>query len=146
MVVIIGVAVSISANTPIFASSETLPYSDWINEEGEFEFPVTQYDEAWYEFESVVDMRAATQLTEELLNDIPTLCSEMFQIKPYADKSSVFGLFVHSFVSDERIGKWDEDRYRKCGRKPDFIELCGTPRWINLYVVADADIYYNYKA
>lgn len=60
MVVIIGVAVSISENTPIFASSETLPYSDWINEEGEFAFPLIQYDEAWYEFQSVVDMRAAT--------------------------------------------------------------------------------------
>lgn len=69
---IVSVTVSFSANTPIFASNETLPYSDWINEEGEFEFPITQYDEAWYEFDSVVDMRAATQLPEELLNDIST--------------------------------------------------------------------------
>ena len=42
----------------------------------------------------------------------------MFQIKPYADKPSAFGLSVHSFVSYERIGKWDEDRYRKGSRKP----------------------------
>ena len=69
----------------------------------------------------------------------------MFQIKPYADKPSAFGLFVHSFASYERIGKWDEERYRKGGRKPYFIELCGTPRWINLYAVADADVYYNYE-
>lgn len=27
-----------------------------------------------------------------------------------------------------------------------FIELGGTPRWINLYAVADADVYYNYEA
>ena len=69
---IVSMAVSFSANTPIFASNETLPYSDWINEEGEFAFPITQYDEAWYEFDSVVDMRAATQLPEELLNGIST--------------------------------------------------------------------------
>ncbi len=56
----------------------------------------------------------------------------MFQIKPYADKPSAFGLSVHSFGSFERIGKWEEDRYRKGGRKPYFIELGGTPRWINL--------------
>lgn len=79
-------------------------------------------------------------------SSVPTLCSEMFQIKPYADKPSAFGLFVHSFASYERIGKWDEERYRKGGRKPYFIELCGTPRWINLYAVADADVYYNYEA
>lgn len=79
-------------------------------------------------------------------SSVPTEASEMFQIKPYADKPSAFGLFVHSLVSYERIGKWDEDRYRKGGRKPYFIELCGTPRWINLYAVADADVYYNYEA
>ena len=66
----------------------------------------------------------------------------MFQIKLYADKPSAFGLSVHRFVSYERIGKWDEERYRKGGRKPYFIKLCGTPRWINLYAVADADVYY----
>lgn len=77
---------------------------------------------------------------------MPTLCSEMFQIKPYADKPSAFGLSVHSFVSYERIGKCNEDRYRKGGKKPYFIELGGTPRWINLYAVADADVYYNYEA
>ena len=70
----------------------------------------------------------------------------MFQMKPYADKPSAFGLFVHSFVSYERIGKWDEERYKKGGRKPYFIELGGTPRRINLYAVADADVYYNYEA
>ena len=80
------------------------------------------------------------------VHDVPTLCSEMFQIKPYTDKPSAFGLSVHSFVSYERIGKWDEERYRKGGRKPYFIELGGTPRWINLYAVADADVYYNYEA
>lgn len=79
-------------------------------------------------------------------SSVPTLCSEMFQIKPYADKPSAFGLSVHSFVSYERIGKRDEERYRKGGRKPYFIELGGTPRWINLYAVADADVYYNYEA
>lgn len=57
----------------------------------------------------------------------------MFQMKPYADKPGAFGLFVHSFVSYERIGKWDEKRYKKGGRKPYFVELCGTPRRINLY-------------
>ena len=51
-------------------------------------------------------------------SSVPTLCSEMFQIKPYADKPSAFGLSVHSFVSYERIGKWDEDRYRKAGKNP----------------------------
>lgn len=79
-------------------------------------------------------------------SSVPTLCSEMFQIKPYADKPSAFGLSVHSFVSYERIGKQEEERYRKGGRKPYFIELGGTPRWINLYAVADADVYYNYEA
>lgn len=77
---------------------------------------------------------------------MPTEASEMFHIKPYADKPNTFGLFVHSFVSYERIGKWDADRYAKGGRKPYFIELCGTPRWINLYMVADEDAYCNYEA
>ena len=62
------------------------------------------------------------------------------------DKPSAFGLSVHSFVSYERIGKCDEERYRKGGRKPYFIEFGGTPRWINLYAVADAGVYYNYEA
>ena len=70
----------------------------------------------------------------------------MFQINPYVDKPSAFGLLVHSFESYERIGKWNEDRYRKGGRKPYFIEFSGTPRRINLYAVADADVYYNYEA
>ncbi len=48
------------------------------------------------------------------------------------------------FVSYERIGKWDEERYKKGCRKPYFVELCGTPRRINLYAVAD--VYYNYEA
>lgn len=52
-------------------------------------------------------------------SSVPTLCSEMFQIKPYADKPSAFGLTVHSFVSYERVGKWDEERYRKGDRKPN---------------------------
>lgn len=46
----------------------------------------------------------------------------------------------------ERIGKWYAERYRRGGRKPYFIELGGTPRWINLYAAADADVYYNYEA
>jgi hypothetical protein len=79
-------------------------------------------------------------------SSVPTEAAEMFQIKPYADKPSVFVLSVHSFVSYERIGKWNEERYGKGGRKPYFIELGGTPRWINLYTVADADVYYNYEA
>ena len=70
----------------------------------------------------------------------------MCHIKEYADKPSIFGLFVHSFVSFEKIGKWDAARYAKGGRKPYFIELSGTPRWINPYAVADADVYYNYEA
>ena len=78
-------------------------------------------------------------------SSVPSEASEMFQIKPYSDKPNAFGLFVHSFVSYERIGKWDEDRYRKSGRKPYFIELCGSPRWINLYMVVDEDVYYNYE-
>lgn len=78
-------------------------------------------------------------------SSVPSEASVMFQINPYADKPSTFGLFVRSFVSYERIGKWDKDRCQKGGRKPYFIELCGTPRWINLYVVADADVYYSYK-
>ena len=45
-----------------------------------------------------------------MLKYIPTLCSEMFQIKPYADKPSAFGLFVHSFVSYERIGVIASDK------------------------------------
>lgn len=69
---IVSVAVCLSANIPIFASNEICSYGGWINEEGEYAFPITQYDEAWYEFESVVDMRVATQLPEELLNDIST--------------------------------------------------------------------------
>lgn len=74
------------------------------------------------------------------------MCSELFQIKWNTDKPSAFGLFVHSFVSYERISKWDEDRYKKGGRKPYFIELGGIPRWINLYALADADVHYNYEA
>lgn len=35
----------------------------------------------------------------------------MFQIKPYAGKPGAFDLSVHSFMSYERIGKWDEDVY-----------------------------------
>lgn len=93
---------------------------------------------SWYMMAEIISMCASSS--------VPTLCSEMFQIKPYADKPSAFGLSVHSFVSYERIGKWDEERYRKGGRKPYFIELGGTPRWINLYAVADADVYYNYEA
>ncbi len=68
----ISASVSISANTSAFASNEQSSYSEWINDDGELAFPVTQYDEAWYEFESVVDMRAATQLPEELINCIST--------------------------------------------------------------------------
>ncbi len=79
-------------------------------------------------------------------SSVPILCPEMFRIKLYGDKSSAFGLSVHSFGSYERIGKQEEERYRKGGRKPYFIELGGTPRWINLYAVADADVYYNYEA
>lgn len=67
----------------------------------------------------------------------------MFQINPYADKPNAFGLLIHSFISYERIGKWDEERYKKGGRKPYFIEICDTPRRINLYAVADEDIFYN---
>lgn len=76
---------------------------------------------------------------------MPREASEMFQIKPYADKSNAFGLFVYSFVSYERIGKWDEEKYKKGGRKPYFIEICDAPRQINLYAVANEDIYYNSK-
>ncbi len=79
-------------------------------------------------------------------SSVPILCPEMFRIKLYGDKSSAFGLSVHSFGSYERIGKWDEKRYGKGGRKPYFIEPDGTLRRINLYAVADADVYYNYEA
>ncbi len=73
-------------------------------------------------------------------------CNAAFLSCPNVDNLSAFGLFVLSFVSYERIGKWDEERCRKGGRKPYFIELDGTPRWITLYAVTDADIYYNYEA
>ena len=76
-------------------------------------------------------------------SSVPTEASEMFQINPYADKPNAFGLLIHSFISYERIGKWDEERYKKGGRKPYFIEICDTPRRINLYAVADEDIFYN---
>ncbi|MCM1044723.1 MAG: hypothetical protein NC417_04370 [Candidatus Gastranaerophilales bacterium] len=52
-----------------------------------------------------------TQKVPSILNNVPSEASEMFQIKLYADKPNAFGLFVHSFVSYERIGKWDEDVY-----------------------------------
>ena len=70
----------------------------------------------------------------------------MFQIKKYTDKPDTFGLFIHSFKSHERIGRWDAKRYEQGGRKPYYIEHCGTPRWINLYAAADADVYYDYEA
>ncbi len=69
----------------------------------------------------------------------------MFQIKVYEDKPNAFGLPIHSFISYERIGKWDVERCKKGGRKPYFIEICDTPRRINLYAVANEDIYYNSK-
>ena len=84
--------------------------------------------------------------TQSVIILVPTSCSEMFRIKPYTDKPSTFGLFTHIFVSYERIGKWNSERYKKGGRKPYFIELCGTPRWINLYTVIDEDVYCNYEA
>ena len=64
-----------------------------------------------------------SSIMQDVIDDKPTMCSEMFQINPYIDKPSALGLFVHSFVSYERIGKWDEERYKKGGRKPYFINL-----------------------
>lgn len=49
---------------------------------------------------------------------------------------------VFDFLHGEVFG---ELMHGKGGRKPYFIELGGTPRWINLYAVADADVYYNYE-
>ena len=43
MAAIISAAVSISANTPAFASNE-LSYGEWVNEDGEYAFPITPYD------------------------------------------------------------------------------------------------------
>lgn len=64
----------------------------------------------------------AVQGTSWGIISVPREASEMFQMKPYGDKSNVVGLFIHSFVSYERIQKWDEERYRKSGIEIFFEE------------------------
>ncbi|MBO5237856.1 MAG: hypothetical protein J6B50_03670 [Lachnospiraceae bacterium] len=47
-------------------------YSEWINEDGSYEFPIDQYDDEWYALDSAVEMREVTQIPEALLDVIST--------------------------------------------------------------------------
>lgn len=54
------------------------------------------------------------------------------------------GFPIHSFSTFERIKKYDEDENVGDVEKPYFVEVCDTPRLINLYAVANEDIYFSY--
>lgn len=50
------------------------------------------------------------------------------------------GFSIHSFSTFDRIKKYDENENVGNVGKPYSIEVCGTPRWINLYVAVN-DVY-----
>lgn len=62
----------------------------------------------------------------------------MFRFIKYEDKREVFGFQVHSFSTFDRIKKYDETDNTGNAEKPYSIEIGGTKRTINLYVVASA--------
>ena len=73
----------------------------------------------------------------------PTLCSEMFQIKPYADKPNTFGILVDNIKSYERIKKWDGGTSLETSDKSYDTKICRTLRAINLYAVVTMDCVYQ---
>ncbi len=62
----------------------------------------------------------------------------MFQFLKYGDKREVFGFKVHSFSTFDKVKKYDESDNEEGAEKPYTIEVGGTKRTINLYVVASA--------
>lgn len=90
-----------------------------------------------------ISMKSADflKMPECIINEVPTLCSEMFRIKPYVDKPDQYGVLIHSVGSYERIKKWDGQVLPKDSKKPYNMVLCNTLRIINLYVVASLDCY-----
>ncbi len=59
----------------------------------------------------------------------------MFHIKQYGDDHNSIGMLVHSFVSYERIIKWDGQALFKNPENPYNITVYNTPRILNIYVV-----------
>ena len=53
------------------------------------------------------------------------------------------GFPIHSFSTFERIKKYDESEDAGNVGKPYSIEVCDTPRWINLYAAVNDDAYYD---
>ena len=51
------------------------------------------------------------------------------------------GFPIHSFSTFERIKKYDENEDAGDVGKPYSIEVCDTPRWINLYAAVNDDVY-----
>ena len=59
----------------------------------------------------------------------------------FLDGHDTVGFSVHSFSTFERIKKYDENEDAGDVEKPYSIEVCDTPRWINLYAAANDDVY-----
>ena len=59
----------------------------------------------------------------------------------YAMGHETVGFPIHSFSTFERIEKYDENEDAGNVGKPYSIEVCDTPRWINLYAVVNEDVY-----
>lgn len=67
---------------------------------------------------------------------MPREASEMFHIEQYGDDHDSIGMLVHSFVSYERIMKWDGQALFENPENPYNITVCDIPRMLNIYVVA----------
>lgn len=57
------------------------------------------------------------------------------------DEDDTVGFPIHSFSTFERIKKYDENEDAGNVGKPYSIEVCDTPRWINLYAAVNDDAY-----
>ena len=69
----------------------------------------------------------------------------MFHLADFSDKLELNNMLIHSFESFERVGKWENGRYNKVGVKPYSTQLCGVPRCVNLYAVANMDVNCDYE-
>ena len=59
----------------------------------------------------------------------------------FGDGHETVGFPIHSFSTFERIKKYDENEDAGDVGKPYSIEVCDTPRWINLYAAVNDDAY-----
>lgn len=57
------------------------------------------------------------------------------------DGHETVGFPIHSFSTFERIKKYDENEDAGNVGRPYSIDVCDTPRWINLYAAANDDVY-----